>query len=103
MLEYTGKEGKKPIKLCFIDEESPKELEALINDKLSEYDENAYIDTITDANKNILVILELNPTDNELDNDEYINKQKNALEEYYDDILEDIGSSKRFKEEYPNF
>jgi hypothetical protein len=103
MLEYTGMIGEKPIKLCFIDEESPKELEAVINDKLSKYNENTYIDTKTEGNKNILVILELNPTDEELDDDEYISKQKNTFEKYYDDILEEIGSSKRFKEEYPNF
>jgi hypothetical protein len=103
MLEYTGMMGEKPVKLCFIDEESPEELEAVINDKLSEYYEKAYIDATTEGNKNILVILELNPTDEELNNEEYINKQKNAFEKYYDGILEEIGSSKRFKEEYPNF
>lgn len=103
MLEYTGMTGRKPIKLCFIDEESPKELEAVIEGKLSKYNEKAYIDTTKDENGNILVILELNPTDDELKDEEYIGKQKNAFEKYYDDILEEIGSSKRFKEEYPNF
>lgn len=103
MLEYTGMTGKKHIKLCFIDEESPKELEAVIGDKLSEYNEKAYVDIKTEGKYNILIILELNPTDDELNDAEYIDKQKNAFEKYYDDILEDIGSSKRFKEEYPNF
>jgi hypothetical protein len=93
MLEYTGMMGEKPIKMCFVDEESPKEWKALINDKLSEYYENAYVDIQTEKNKNILIILELNPTDDELKNDEYINKQKNVFEKFYDDILEDIGSS----------
>ena len=95
MLEYTGM-GENPIKLCFIDEESPKELEAVIDDKLSEYNERAYIDTTTEGDSNILVILELNPTENELNNDEYIGKQKNAFEKYYNNILEEIGSSKDF-------
>lgn len=92
MLEYTGMMGEKPIKMCFVDEESPKEWKALINDKLSEYYEDAYVDIKTEKNKNILIILELNPTDDELKNDEYINKQKNEFEKFYDDILEDIGS-----------
>ncbi|MEN6552387.1 MAG: hypothetical protein ABFC34_05805 [Methanobacterium sp.] len=92
MLEYTGLMGEKPTKMCFVDEESPKEWKAVINDKLSEYYENAYIDMKTEGNKNILVILELNPTDEELENEEYISKQKDAFEKYYDDILEEIGS-----------
>lgn len=103
MLEYTGMMGEKPIKLCFIDEESPNELESVISDRLSEYNEKAYIDITTEGYDNILVILELNPTDEELGDEEYIGRQKNAFEKYYDDILEEIGSSKRFKEEYPNF
>ena len=57
MLEYTGMTGDQPIKLCFMDEESSKELEAVINSKLLEYNERAYIDTTTEGNKNILVIL----------------------------------------------
>jgi hypothetical protein len=93
MLEYTGMMGEKPIKMCFVDEESPKEWKAVINDKLSEYNENAYVDIKTEGIKDILIILELNPTVDELENEEYINKQKNAFEKYYDDILEEIGSS----------
>lgn len=92
MLEYTGRIGEKPIKLCFVDEESPKEWKAVINNKLSDYYENAYVDIKTEGNKNILVILELNPTDRELKNEEYIHKQKDAFEKYYNNILEEIGS-----------
>jgi hypothetical protein len=95
MLEYTGL-GENPIMLCFIDEESPKELEAVIEGKLLEYNESAYIDNKTEGNKNILVILELNPTKEEINDDKYIFKQKIAFEKYYDNILEEIGSSKRF-------
>jgi hypothetical protein len=93
MLEYTGMMGENPIKMCFVDEKSPKEWKAVINDKLSEYNENAYVDIKTEGNKDILIILELNPTVEELENEEYISKQKNAFEKYYDDILEEIGSS----------
>lgn len=92
MLEYTGKMGNRPIKLCFIDEESPKEWKAIINDKLSKYYEKAYVDIKTEGSKNILVLLELNPTDKELENEEYISNEKNAFEKYYDNILEEIGS-----------
>ncbi|OEC84952.1 MULTISPECIES: hypothetical protein [Methanobacterium] len=93
MLEYNGRMGEKPIKLCFVDEESPKEWKGIINDKLSEYYEKAYIDIKTEGSKDILVILELNPTDMELKNEEYIHKQKDTFEKYYDNILEEIGSS----------
>jgi len=92
MLEYSGMNGQKPIRMFFLDEESPKEWEAQINDKLSEYYEKAYIDKKTEGSKNILVILELNPTDNELENKDFIIKQKEAFEKYYDNILEEIGS-----------
>ena len=101
MLEYTRMMGEKPIKMCFVDEESPKEWKAIINDKLSKYYENAYVDIKTEGSKDILIILELNPTVDELENDEYITKQKNAFEKYYDDILEEIGSSNQsLNEEY---
>lgn len=101
MLEYTGIKKDKPIKLFFVDEESPKEWKAAINDKLSDYYENAYVDMKTEGNKDILVILEINPTVDELENDGYISKQKNAFEKYYDDILEEIGSSNQsLNEEY---
>ncbi len=94
MLEYTGMKKKTLIKMFFLDEESPKEWKAVINDKLSEYNENAYIDLKTEGNKNILVILELKPTENELIQEDFIIKQKNTFEKYYDKILEEIGSSK---------
>lgn len=101
MLEYSGMKKEKPIKLFFVDEESPKEWKAVINDKLSDYYENAYVDMKTEGSNDILIILELNPTNNELENEDYINKQKNAFEKYYDDILEDIGSSNQsLNEEY---
>lgn len=93
MLEYTGMSGKIPIKMFFVDEKSPNEWTAVINYKLSNYNENAYIDTKTNGSKDILIILELNPNDNQLENGDYILEQKDAFEKYYDDILEDIGSS----------
>ncbi|WP_414469025.1 hypothetical protein [Methanobacterium sp. ACI-7] len=90
MLEYTGMNDKKPIKLFFMDEDSPKDWESLINEKLSDYYENAYIDFTKEENRNITVILELDPSDNE-DNDEFIRKQRDSFEEYYDNVLEEIG------------
>lgn len=91
MLEYNGIKKEKPIKMFFVDEESPKEWKAVINDKLSDYYEKAYVDIKTEGSKDILIILELNPL-HEL-NDEFIRKQREAFEKYYDDILEEIGSS----------
>ncbi len=93
MLEYTGMSGETHIKMFFVDEESPKEWIAIINDKLSDYNENAYIDTRTEGIKDVLIILELNPNDNKLENGDYIIEQKDAFEKYYDNILEEIGSS----------
>lgn len=89
MLEYTGMKKKPPIKMFFLDEESPKEWKAVINNKLSEYSEKAYINLKTEGNENILVILELNPAENELNQEDYIIKQKNTFEKYYDKILEE--------------
>jgi len=93
MLEYIGKKGQNPIKLRFLDEESPKEWEAVIEGKLSKYYEKAYIDNIQKGNENILIILELNPADQDVNTDEFISKQKNDFEKFYDNILEEIGSS----------
>ena len=100
MLEYTGMNGKNPIRMFFLDEESPKEWEAQINDKLSDYYEKAYIDEKTEGNENILVILELNLTNNELENEDFIIKQKESFEKYYDNILEDIGSINNSKNNF---
>jgi hypothetical protein len=101
MLEYTGIKKDKPIKLFFVDEESPKEWKAIIDGKLSEYNEKAHVDIKTEGSKDILIILELNPTVSELENEDYIIKQKDAFEKYYDDILEEIGSSNQsLNEEY---
>jgi len=93
MLEYIGMEGENPVKLRFIDEESPKELEAVIERKLSKYYEKAYIDNITGGKEYILIILEINLVDDDVITEESISKQKNDFEKYYDDILEKIGAS----------
>ncbi len=92
MLEYVKIIKEDPYKLGFVDEISPKEWEPLINNKLSEYKESAYIDSAIKID-NIVVVLELNPEDNDQDSSKYIEKEKKLFEKYYKRILEDISSS----------
>ncbi|MGZ7109642.1 MAG: hypothetical protein ACXVHW_11775 [Methanobacterium sp.] len=89
MLEYVRMIKGDSYKLGFVDENSPKEWEWIINHKLSEYKERAYVDS-TIKMDNIMVILELNPHLNDL---EYIKTEREQFEGYYERILADIGSS----------
>ncbi len=57
-----------------------------------EYKESAYVDSIIKID-NIIVILELNPQEDELDSPEYIKEERKLFENYYKRILEDISSS----------
>ena len=91
-MEYVKIIKEDPYKLGFVDEDSPKEWESLIDYKLSEYKEHAYVDSIIKIG-NIVVILELKPQCNDLDSQEYIKKEKELFEKYYKRILEDIESS----------
>ena len=92
MLEYVKIIKKDPYTLGFVDENSPKEWEPLINDKLSEYKESAHVDSVIKID-NILVVLELNPEDSNQTSLEYVEEEKKLFEEYYKRILEDIASS----------
>lgn len=91
-MEYIKIIKEDPYKLGFVDEDSPKEWESLIDYKLSEYKEHAYVDSIIKIG-NIVVILELKPQGNDLDSPEYIKKEKELFKKYYKRILEDIESS----------
>jgi hypothetical protein len=88
MLKYV-KKIKGTTYIGFMDENSPKEWEPLIKDKLLEYTELVNIDSIV-KNNNIMIILELNPPNNDLNNSEYIKKERKLFEEYYQRIIEDI-------------
>ena len=92
MLEYIKIIKEDPYKFGFVDEDSPQEWESIIDYKLSEYKEHAYVDSIIKIG-NIVVILELKPHGNDLDSSEYIKKEKELFEKYYKRILEDIESS----------
>lgn len=92
MLKYVRIIKDNPYKLGFIDEESPKDWEPLINNKLSEYKESVHVDSAVKRN-NIIIILELNPLNNEPDNSEYIKNEKKLFEDYYRSILKDIRNS----------
>ncbi|MEL7668926.1 hypothetical protein [Methanobacterium sp.] len=92
MLEYVKTIKEDPYKLGFVDESSPKEWGPIINHKLLEYKESAYVDSIIKID-NIVVILELNPQDDDLNRPEYIKEEKKLFENYYKRILEDIASS----------
>ncbi len=92
VLEYVKIIQKDPYKLGFVDEYSPKEWESIINYKLSEYNERAYVDSTMNIN-NILIILELNLECNDLESLKYIKIEKKRFQDYYKRILDDIGSS----------
>ena len=91
MLQFVSPIKKISNKLGFVDEYSPKEWEPLIDYKLSEYKERAYIDSSAELNHTI-VILELDPSDKKLDI-EYIKKETKLFKDYYKRILEDIENS----------
>ncbi|HML04762.1 MAG TPA: hypothetical protein VK426_03210 [Methanobacterium sp.] len=91
MLEYASTISENPFKVGFVDEYSPKGWESVINYKLSEYKEFAYVDSTVELDK-IMVVLELNPIDKEL-NLEYIKNEKELFKEYYKRILEEIENS----------
>ncbi|MGZ7135488.1 MAG: hypothetical protein ACXVHY_06390 [Methanobacterium sp.] len=89
MLEYVSVIKGKSYKLGFVDWNSPKEWKWIINHKLSEYKECAYVDS-TIKMDNIVVILELNTHFNDL---EFIKTEREQFEGYYERILDEIGSS----------
>lgn len=92
MLKYVRIIKENPYKLGFIDEESPKELEPLINEKLSQYKNPVHVDSEVKMN-NIIIILELNPPKGESYNYEYIRHEKEQFQKYYRRIIEDIDNS----------
>jgi hypothetical protein len=92
MLEYVKIIKENPYRLGFVDEDSPKEWEPIINVKLLEYKESAYVDSAIKID-NIVVILELNPPCNDLNISEYIGNERKQFEDYYKRILEDIENS----------
>ncbi|MGZ7068321.1 MAG: hypothetical protein ACXVHT_08480 [Methanobacterium sp.] len=89
MLEYVSIIKKNPNKLSFVDTKSLKEWESIINYKLSEYKESAYIDSTVKVNK-MIVVLELN---SKKLNPEDIENEKEKFKGYYKRILEDIENS----------
>ncbi|MGZ7095144.1 MAG: hypothetical protein ACXVHY_10935, partial [Methanobacterium sp.] len=89
MLEYVSIIKKNPNKLSFVDTKSLKEWESIINYKLSEYKESAYIDSTVKVNK-MIVVLELN---SKKLNPEDIENEKEQFKGYYKRILEDIENS----------
>ena len=92
MLEYVKTIKEDPYKLGFVDENSPKYWESIINHKLLEYKESAYVDSVLKID-NIVVILELNPQDEDINSPGYIEEERKLFENYYKRILEDIASS----------
>ena len=92
MLEYVKTIKEDPYKLGFVDENSPKYWESIINHKLLKYKESAYVDSVLKID-NIVVILELNPQDEDINSPRYIEEERKLFENYYKRILEDIASS----------
>lgn len=92
MLEYVSIIKNNPYWLGFVDVKSPKDWETIINHKLSEYEENAYIDS-TIKTENIIVILELKPQNKIFNHSEYVMRKRKEFENYYTHILDEIANS----------
>ncbi len=90
MLEYVSIINGNHNILGFVDEHSPAEWEPMINQKLYEYKESAYIDSKVKIDK-IIVILELNSRAKS--NSEYIRNEIKLFKDYYWRVLEDIRDS----------
>lgn len=57
-----------------------------------EYKESAYVDSIIKID-NIVMILELNPQDEDINSPEYIKEERKLFQNYYNRMLEDITCS----------
>jgi len=91
MLEYLGCYGEKGLDLCFVDNTSPEDWKNKIEDKLSAYNEHAFID---DKGKlNLYVVLRLEPSDEEYDDIGYMRGHINEFMNFYFDMIRDIKES----------
>jgi hypothetical protein len=91
MLEYMGCYGEEGLDLCFVDNISPEEWKNEIENKLTKYNENAFID---DKRKlNLFVVLRLDPSKEQYDDIGYIRGHINEFMNFYHEIIKDIKES----------
>lgn len=88
MLEYLGCYGEEGLDLCFIDNTSPEEWKSKIENKLTNYDENAFIDD--NRKLKLFVVLRLDPSKEEYDDIGYIRGHINEFMNYYYGIINEI-------------
>lgn len=89
MLEFAGSYGEEGLELNFMDMVSPKEWKNKIRTKLKLYKEDAVV--VDDNGKmNLIIILKLNPTNDEIDDISYISRHINEFTNFYYDIINEI-------------
>ncbi|MGB9936660.1 MAG: hypothetical protein ACPK7O_02985 [Methanobacterium sp.] len=88
MLEYLGSYGEKGCDLCFVDPVSPHEWKNKIEDKLSTYTEDAFIDE--KRKLNLFIVLRLNPSKEDYDNIRYITGHINEFMNFYQEAIKEI-------------
>lgn len=91
MLEYLGCYGEKGLDLCFVDNTSPKEWKNEIENKLSSYNEDAFIDN--KRKLNLFITLRLNPSKEQYDDIGYIKGHINEFMNFYHGIINEIRES----------
>ena len=91
MLEYLGCYGEKGLDLCFVDNTSPKEWKSKIENRLSTYNENVFID---DKKKlNLFVVLRLNPSQEQYDDIGYMKEHIHEFMNFYYELIREIRDS----------
>ena len=91
MLEYLGCFGENGLDLCFVDNTSPKDWKNIIKNKLSNYNEIAFIDE--KRKLNLFIVLKLDPSKDEYDDIGFIRGHINEFMNFYYEIIEEIKSS----------
>lgn len=89
MLEFAGSYGEEGLELNFMDMVSPKEWKDEIDAKLKLYKEDAFVVTKNEK-MNLVIILKLNPSDDEVDDIRYISRHINEFTDFYYTILNQI-------------
>lgn len=88
MLEFAGSYGEEGFELNFMDMVSPKEWKDEIEAKLKLYKEDAVV--VDNGKMNLVIILKLNPTNDEMDDISYISGHINEFTNFYYDIINEI-------------
>ncbi len=88
MLEYLGCYGENGLDLCFVDNTSPEDWKNHIENKLSNYNEKAFIDD--KKKQNLFVVVRLDPSEEEYDDIGYMRGHINEFMNFYFKIITEI-------------